>query len=433
MNAKIKLIFIIAIAAIIVFAAVSVKTTKEKKPVQNEPESTAEEKEADIPGSPFQEEVMEDEEKYGAGYAENEEDDTTYPYISKETDTEKVQASYPAEIKQAVTDLEDGKFINKRDGYSITVPDGYSVSDAGNIIYLDNKKKHVALLFDDKEMYAGPADVKGYLNNITLNSIELSIGADNYYLKFLGFDKREDLQFGEYPAIKESGTAYWGIRDIASTVEIPMEVYSVLFGEQAFIACCTDEEGESSWSDVEGMLNTLTVPDDTAEEVKLESYTSEQGDKTTFKYPSDWAVTKTGLVTVIKAPEDASSPYAGSMMIFAVDAVSDYAQYSGDMEDEIISETFRQELSPDAYSNDKVVTKMDMNANIFGLPDSVYYEVTDNLSPATKNAAASFGILGNTIKSSRYCYRKDGHECMLCFISNGKADDIFAKIQEDLK
>jgi len=323
----------------------------------------------------------------------------------------------------------DGFYYNYQSGYKFKIPDGYEVLESDGNVYLRNKNGNQIVVYktDDKfsdVMYLCDSMGKAVRRmNILVDGEEK--GVSNY-----GEEAKEVKSVGPYDKVKYEVGEVWCFTNKTGTTKIPEASYYTLMPDSTGVILMATNKNSSPevlFLEMDKVLSTLEPYTPSEEErnqaLTLTTYKSPKADENEIAYPSDWEIQKNadGMMYA-KAPENTTNVYSGVIIEYFADDrnayVSDFAQFSGNYEFQLMAPTFTQNVSPEDFDIEKSVKSMDRNAKI-GAKDCYKFDIMTTLYPYSMGVMNSMGANKQHQNSIRYCFESHGVPCVLNFITNG--------------
>ncbi len=388
----------------------------------------------------------------------------TFVKCRKDNEEEEQQISYDIERSYLESELtpnptveeptpvslsDDEYFINAARGYKFKLPEGFSASESGGIIYIRDTKKQtqIAMLLipgnftDGISVYESSVERLYQLTALLEGSDGKTIerGVKNY-----GTQAKADKTVGSFAVKTEEAEIWWRNTGELDNIVLPSCDYFTTRANGEGIVLVGLSQTEDTSAVFGYMDHILTTFEDTEIEeqpLDMATYSSMYSDGTSFVYPSEWAVAENedGMVS-ISAPNSETSPYAGMVIEAFVDTnnryVEDYAQFTTLYERQFVAPTFTQKVSSNTFEVTPSVDKMEFDVALGSITNCIYMEVNTKILPKSTAVKNSLGVNGDTVHSYRYAYRVGTNECCINFVipeDNAAAMELMNKIVDSIK
>lgn len=348
---------------------------------------------------------------------------------------------------------DNGTYNNISSGYSFKVPEEYNLSKSGNIYYIRTPELDTQLyLVVTSNSYTDNTIVWEQMSGYAYRSTAY-IKEESAEIPVYGYAEhhQENVVVGDFDCIKEDGELWFHevggdsykkdeyalFTTFTPNPDNAIKKGILLYG---FSDTKSKEEVFDDMSMILESLETYALSEkDKDYSVSLDTFTSAGGSGVSFNYPLNWNVRQNtdGLI-VISATDDVTDPFNGMSICFFEDTenkvVEDYAQFSGAYESEIIKATaFTQAVSSQDFSYTHSITSMDLNKKL-GEKDVIYYEIQNEVIPASPAARNSLKTDETTFIHKRYAFRSNGIDCMLDFcIPNDYCEILVNDILDSVK
>lgn len=361
----------------------------------------------------------------------------TTEYIS-EVKSPEIEPPKNVEVED---DKNDGYFYNLSQRYKFKIPDGFTVKETGDNIYLRDGNGTQIVVVKTTDTFS---DVMYLTDTMMKYAHRMTILVDGEEKKVTnyGAETKETLSVGPYDRVKREIGEIWATSDKMQTSKMPEHAYFTLLPDKTGVILMGTSDKKSSnevFSIMDGVLTSFEMYEPTEEELNkplsLKQVPSEKKDKNIIAFPSDWEITKNndGMIYA-KAPASAGSAYTGVVIEYFADEnknyVSDFAQFSGLYEGELMAATFTQAVNPQDFDFEKQIVSMDRNAKI-GEKSCFKYDMVTMLYPYTRGIQNSMGPNRDKQISKRYCFESNGVPCVLNFITGeNNCDNLINQILE---
>lgn len=325
----------------------------------------------------------------------------------------------------------DQTFKSLSDGFVITIPDGYTLTNSGNTYYMRNQDNSMQIALVVTSMDVSATSEVFTSRNTYFNRMTAFYDDEEHRTFNIGTSDREKKAIGSFTVSYEK-TAAWFKNDNDTSIykTTAYNYYTILreneeeSGRGVILAAFTDLDSNIVIPVMDEILKSLSNYEPTADELsvsyELSTYSSTLEDQGQIAYPSNWKVTKNndGML-IITSTDDPSSPYAGMIIEYLPDVdnkiVDDYAQFSGGYEYNILLPYFTQPVGDEAFNYRSVVTETDLHAQI-GEMECIKFAITDEIIPVSKAIQYSMMSDDFIVKSQRYTFKSNNVDCMLNFI-----------------
>lgn len=317
------------------------------------------------------------------------------------------------------------RFENAAYGYSIAIPDGFEVKSDTDVIYLRNTAAKTQLaIFYLPGTYADGVDVWEDCNNYMYKMTALLTDSEGVTeektVANYGAGFKNNISIGNYTVSQELGELWFRNTGDPHNIVLDECAYYTTFNGNgiAIVGISQSEDTSTVFGYMREVLSSLSSYTATSGAQEMTRFSSTKADGTIFSYPTGWKVSEYQGMTIIGPGENQSDANAGFYITFYADTediVTDYAQFSRAMEQDILHAVFITEVQDRDFTYTSSVTHMDLNARI-GEKPCIYYEITDNIFPKSSAVRQLIGINGNSVECIRYCYSAGGLNCFVNFI-----------------